>query len=128
MGGGRFPGLLDDVLVCAKTVGERLGHSESRRMAEDILLETAVQLTADVADGADRSTEMIRAGTAGNLTMQAHGAVLSKLLLICVICAICGFNSLFQDHWSRLAWVRKRSDRDVSQRSPSGPGDLLSIR
>jgi len=37
MGGRRFPGLLDDMLVCAKTVGERLGHSESLRMAEDII-------------------------------------------------------------------------------------------
>ncbi len=36
-GGGRFPGLLDDVLVCAKTVEERLGHSESLTMAEDII-------------------------------------------------------------------------------------------
>jgi len=37
MGGRSFPGLLDDVLVCAKTVGERLGHSESLRMAEGII-------------------------------------------------------------------------------------------
>lgn len=37
MEGRRFPGLLDDVLVCAKTVGERLGHSESLRMAKRII-------------------------------------------------------------------------------------------
>jgi hypothetical protein len=37
-------------------------------------LKPAVHLTADVADDADRRTEMTRAGTGGNLTLQAHGA------------------------------------------------------
>jgi hypothetical protein len=47
--------------------------SRSRR-GQRVTLETAVRLTADVADGADEGAEMTQAGAGENLTRQVHGA------------------------------------------------------